>query len=366
MEREAYNRAEDIQRQIVQLRDSLDYDSNREKIQAIEQTMSESGFWDDTEGAQKKVTELKSLKAVVKPLSDAIDASEDLEALLEMAEEDPSLGPEVLSELDRMEQLIEQLQLSTLLNGPHDHVGAIMTIHARDGGTDANDWAEMLLRMYTQWANKNDYTVELLDRMDNDEAGINSAAIAIRGPMAYGYLKGETGMHRLVRISPFNSEGKRQTSFAAVDVSPEVDDSEEIEINEKDVRQDTFRASGAGGQHVNKTDSAIRLTHMPTGIVVQCQNERSQHKNRAAAWKMLRARLARIEEEKRELEQAQKYKDKSRIGFGSQIRNYFLHPDQRVKDSRTGHSAGSFHAVLDGDIQEFLESFLRWRVKGDD
>ncbi|MCA9150584.1 MAG: peptide chain release factor 2 [Planctomycetales bacterium] len=366
MEREAYNRAEDIQRQIVQLRDSLDYDSNREKIQAIEQTMSESGFWDDTEGAQKKVTELKSLKAVVKPLSDAIDASEDLEALLEMAEEDPSLGPEVLSELDRMEQLIEQLQLSTLLNGPHDHVGAIMTIHARDGGTDANDWAEMLLRMYTQWANKNDYSVELLDRMDNDEAGINSAAIAIRGPMAYGYLKGETGMHRLVRISPFNSEGKRQTSFAAVDVSPEVDDSEEIEINEKDVRQDTFRASGAGGQHVNKTDSAIRLTHMPTGIVVQCQNERSQHKNRAAAWKMLRARLARIEEEKRELEQAQKYKDKSRIGFGSQIRNYFLHPDQRVKDSRTGHSAGSFHAVLDGDIQEFLESFLRWRVKGDD
>lgn len=344
----------------------FDYDSNREKIQAIEQTMSESGFWDDTEGAQKKVTELKSLKAVVKPLSDAIDASEDLEALLEMAEEDPSLGPEVLSELDRMEQLIEQLQLSTLLNGPHDHVGAIMTIHARDGGTDANDWAEMLLRMYTQWANKNDYTVELLDRMDNDEAGINSAAIAIRGPMAYGYLKGETGMHRLVRISPFNSEGKRQTSFAAVDVSPEVDDSEEIEINEKDVRQDTFRASGAGGQHVNKTDSAIRLTHMPTGIVVQCQNERSQHKNRAAAWKMLRARLARIEEEKRELEQAQKYKDKSRIGFGSQIRNYFLHPDQRVKDSRTGHSAGSFHAVLDGDIQEFLESFLRWRVKGDD
>jgi peptide chain release factor 2 len=217
--------------------------------------------------------------------------------------------------------------------------------------------------MYTQWAQKHDYAVELLDRSDNDEAGINNATIAIRGPMAYGYLKGEMGMHRLVRISPFNAEGKRQTSFAAIDVAPEIPDSVQIEIDEKDVRQDTFRASGAGGQHVNKTDSAIRLTHLPSGIVVQCQNERSQHKNRAAAWKMLRARLARLEEEKREAEQAQKYRDKSRIGFGSQIRSYFLHPDQRVKDSRTGVLQGSFHNVMDGDIQEFLEGYLRWRVK---
>ena len=183
--------------------------------------------------------------------------------------------------------------------------------------------------------------------------------------MAYGYLKGETGIHRLVRISPFNSEGKRQTSFAAIDVSPEISDDIEIEIDEKDVREDTYRASGAGGQHVNKTDSAVRLTHEPTGIVVQCQNERSQHKNRASAYKMLRARLARVEEEKREAEQAQKYKDKARVGFGSQIRNYFLHPDQRVKDARTGHSEGNFHSVLDGNIQGFLESFLRWRIGQD-
>ena len=180
--------------------------------------------------------------------------------------------------------------------------------------------------------------------------------------MAYGYLKGEMGIHRLVRISPFNAEGKRQTSFAAVDVAPEISDDTEIEIEDKDVREDTFRASGAGGQHVNKTSSAIRLTHEPTGIVVQCQNERSQHKNRATAWKMLRARLARVEEEKREAEEAEKYKNKARVGFGSQIRNYFLHPEQRIKDSRTGVSATNFHTVLDGHIQDFLDAYLRWRV----
>ena len=237
-----------------------------------------------------------------------------------------------------------------------------MTIYARDGGTDANDWAEMLLRMYLQWAQKNGFKAELIDRQDNEEAGINNATITVRGPMAYGYLKGEQGMHRLVRISPFNSEGKRQTSFAAVDVSPEVSDSVEIEINEADVRVDTYRASGAGGQHVNKTDSAIRLTHEPTGIVVQCQNERSQHKNRATAWKMLRAQMARREDERREEAEAAKYQQQAKTGFGSQIRNYFLHPDQRVKDARTKYQMGNFHAVLDGDIQGFLDATLRWKA----
>ena len=325
--------------------------------------MAQPGFWNDQESAQQRVAQLKSLKSVVKPLTDASKGASDLNTLLEMAEEDDSFVPELTEEIERLEHEVEQLELKNLLNGPHDGCGAILTIHARDGGTDANDWAEMLLRMYTQWAQKNDYAVELLDRSDNDEAGINSASIAVRGTLAYGYLKGETGMHRLVRISPFNAEGKRQTSFAAVDVSPEVADSVEIDIREDDVREDTFRASGAGGQHVNKTDSAIRLTHLPTGIVVQCQNERSQHKNRSAAWKMLRARMARVEEEKREAEQAKKYKDQARVGFGSQIRNYFLHPDQRVKDSRTGYSMGSFHAVMDGNIQEFLDTFLRSRIK---
>jgi peptide chain release factor 2 len=324
--------------------------------------MAEPGFWDNQEKAQATIAELKSLNAILKPLDEAVAAAGDLSALVEMAEEDPSLVAELPAELDRLEGMITQLELKGLLNGPFDSKGAIMTIHARDGGTDANDWAEMLLRMYIQWAQKSDYTVEILDRQDDEVAGIQSAAIALRGPMAYGYLKGETGMHRLVRISPFNSEGKRQTSFAAIDVSPEINDSVEIEIRDEDVREDVFRASGAGGQHVNKTSSAIRLTHLPTNIVVQCQNERSQHKNRATAIKMLRARLARLEEEKREAVQAAKYQEKAKTGFGSQIRNYFLHPDQRVKDTRTGYYVGSFQSVLDGNIQGFLDAFLRWRV----
>lgn len=324
--------------------------------------MAAASFWDSHEKAQETVGQLKSLKTLVDPLEEASTAGEDLEAMLEMAEEDDEFAAEVVGEIERLEQTVADLELKSLLNGPNDDAGAILCINARDGGTDANDWAEMLLRMYIQWAQKGEYAVSMLDRNDNDEAGINNATIAIRGPMAYGYLKGETGMHRLVRISPFNSEGKRQTSFAAVDVSPEISDSVEIEIDEKDVREDTFRASGAGGQHVNKTSSAIRLTHAPSGIMVQCQNERSQHKNRAIAWKMLRSRLARIEEEKREAEQEARYQSKARVGFGSQIRNYFLHPDQRVKDARTGHLVGNFNSVLDGNIQGFLDSYLRWRV----
>ena len=325
--------------------------------------MGDPGFWNNQETAQRIIADLKSLKAIVDPLVEVQQSSLDMDALLEMAAEDESVLEDVNAELEQLEKIVAKLELKSLLNGPHDSVGAILTVHARDGGTDANDWAEMLLRMYIQWAQKNDYQAALMDRNDNDVAGINSATIAVRGPMAYGYLKGEIGIHRLVRISPFNSEGKRQTSFAAIDVSPEVSESVEIEIDEKDIREDTYRASGAGGQHVNKTDSAVRLTHMPSGIVVQCQNERSQHKNRSLAWKMLRARLVRLEEEKREAEQAQRYKDQPRVGFGSQIRNYFKPPDQRVKDARTGHSIGNFDSVLDGNIQPFLDAYLSWRVK---
>ena len=332
------------------------------RIEAIEQQMAEAGFWDKQEAAQMVVAELKSLTQLVKPSQETLAAADDLDAMIEMASEDPSFADEVPAELARLEKQVAALKLQSLLSGTHDAAGALISLNARDGGTDANDWAEMLLRMYTQWAQKNGYSVALLDKNDNDEAGINSATIAIRGPMAYGYLKGESGMHRLVRISPFNSEGKRQTSFAAVDVSPEITNDAEIEIDESDVRTDTYRASGAGGQHVNKTDSAVRLTHEPSGIVVQCQNERSQHKNKASAWKMLRARLARLEEEKREAEDAAKYKQQAKTGFGSQIRNYFLHPDQRVKDSRTKHLVGNFQSVMDGGIQEFLESYLRWRA----
>ena len=340
----------------------FDYEGKQERIKAIDQQMAAPGFWDDQESAQAVVAERSGLAALLKPLDEAASASDDLAAMVEMAAEDDAFAAEAPGEIEQLEKQLEALKLQALLSGPHDAQGAIITIHARDGGTDANDWAEMLLRMYLQYAQKNDYGAELIDRQDNDEAGINNATIAIRGPMAYGYLKGETGMHRLVRISPFNSEGKRQTSFAAVDVSPEISDAIEIDIDEADVRVDTYRASGAGGQHVNKTDSAIRLTHEPTGIVVQCQNERSQHKNRATAWKMLRSRLAQHEEEKREQEEAAKYQQQAKTGFGSQIRNYFLHPDQRVKDARTKFQMGNFHAVLDGDIQGFLDATLRWRA----
>lgn len=343
----------------------FDYENKCSEVERIEQKMAKTDFWDNQERAQEVVGELKSLKAIVTPLSEMVSAVEDLGALIEMGQEDPSIEDEVAGEVESLEKRLEELELKSLLNGPHDGAGAILTINARDGGTDANDWAEMLLRMYTQWATKNDYKVTLLDRSDNDEAGINSATISLQGPMAYGYLKGEAGMHRLVRISPFNADGKRQTSFAAVDVSPEIADSVNIEIAEKDVKTDTYRASGAGGQHVNKTDSAVRLTHIPTGIVVQCQSQRSQHKNRAQAWKMLRAQMARLEEEKREAEDAAKYQTKARVGFGSQIRNYFMHPDQRVKDARTGFAVGDIHKVLDGEIQGFLDSYLKWRVKND-
>jgi len=323
--------------------------------------MAAPDFWGNQENAREVVAQLKGLRAVLKPLEEVIRGGDNLAALVEMAQQDDDLAAEVPGELQRMEEELDALETKALLNGPLDANAALLTINARDGGTDANDWAEMLLRMYLNWAKENDYETELLDRQDNEQAGINSATIAVRGPMAYGYLKGESGIHRLVRISPFNAEGKRQTSFAAVDVSPEMSDQADVEIRPEDVEEQVFRSSGPGGQHVNKTSSAVRLIHHPTGIAVACQSERSQHKNRITAMKMLRARLARIEEEKREAEQAAKYNQMPKVGFGSQIRSYFLHPDQRVKDARTGHAETQFHQVLDGHIQAFLDAYLRWR-----
>jgi peptide chain release factor 2 len=342
----------------------FDFDGKLTKVRSIEEQLSAPDFWNNQEKAQETVAQLKGLTAVLKPMEELIHAAEDLAALVEMAQEDDGLADEVPGELQRLEKDLEALETKALLDGAYDVNSALLTINARDGGTDANDWAEMLLRMYLNWANDHEYQTELLDRQDNEQAGINSATIAVRGPMAYGYLKGEGGIHRLIRISPYNAEGKRQTSFAAVDVAPEVSDQIKIEIRDEDVREDVFRASGAGGQHVNKTSSAIRLTHLPTGIAVQCQNERSQHKNRAIAMKMLRARLARVEEEKREAEQAAKYHRMPKVGFGSQIRSYFLHPDQRIKDARTGYTVTNFRDVLDGHIQDFLDAYLRYCKSG--
>ena len=328
--------------------------------------MASPDFWNNQEKAREAVAQLKSLKALTRPLQEVVKAGEDLPAMLELGSGDEDFAGEVRAEIERLELALDDLELKGLLNGPHDALGAIVSIYARDGGTDAHDWAEMMLRMYTQWSQKNGYDVTLIERQDNEEAGINSATIAIRGPMAYGYLKGESGIHRLVRISPFNSEGKRQTSFAAVDVSPEVSDDIDIQVDwSKDVREETMRAGGAGGQHVNKTESAIRLVHLATGIEVKCQNERSQHQNRAMARKMLISRLVRREEEKREAASAARYQSQAKVGFGSQIRNYFLHPSQRVKDSRTGYLEHNFHSVLDGNLQGFFDSYLKWRVKGE-
>ncbi len=327
--------------------------------------MGQGDFWNYREKAQEVVGRLKGLKSIVKPLEDVVRGGDDLAAMMEMAEEDAGMAADVPGEIARLEKALDDLETKSLLSRPLDVSPALLTINARDGGTDAHDWAEMLLRMYLAWAKDHDYDTEILDRQDNEEAGINSATIAVRGAMAYGYLKGEAGIHRLVRISPFNAEGKRQTSFAAVDVSPEVSDEVKIEIRDEDLEEKAVRSSGPGGQHVNKTSSAIQLRHIPTGILICCQAERSQHKNRSMALKMLRARLARIEEEKREAEQAAKYTSMPKVGFGSQIRSYFLHPDQRVKDSRTGYYMGNFNAVLDGNIQGFLDAYLRYRVKGE-
>jgi len=344
----------------------FDLAGKQQQTAAIEARMAAPDFWNNQEKAREVMGQLKALKALTRPLEEVVRTGDDLPSMLELAEGDEAFAAEVRSEIQRLEQALDELELASLLDGPHDSLGALMSIYARDGGTDAHDWAEMLMRMYTQWAQKNGYDVSLIDRQDNEEAGINSATIVIRGPMAYGYLKGESGIHRLVRISPFNSEGKRQTSFAAIDVSPEVSDDIDIQVDwAKDVREETMRPGGADGQHVNKTESAIRLMHYATGIEVKCQNERSQHQNRALARKMMLSRLVRREEERREAESAAKYKTQAKVGFGSQIRNYFLHPSQRIKDSRTGFLENNFQRVLDGNIQGFFDAYLKWSVKGE-
>ncbi len=332
--------------------------------------MAEAGFWDDSEAAQSLVSELSRLKVAIKPLEELTEGADDLGVLLEFAEEDDTgdSEAEMVSTADRLEKLLGDVELQAMLSSPEDPCDAYVTVQAGEGGTDSSDWAEMLLRMYLRWCERRGYQAELVDRSDAEEAGIRNATIGVRGDYAYGYLKGETGNHRLIRISPFDSAGRRHTSFAAVDVTPELGEDIEIDINwDADVREDTYRASGAGGQHVNKTDSAIRLTHLATGEVVQCQTQRSQHKNRANARKMLIAKLYQIEQEKRDAELAAKRGQKSKIGFGGEtVRNYVLHPEQYVKDTRTSHKAGNPTNVLDGELDPFIEEYLRWGLSQDE
>jgi peptide chain release factor 2 len=297
----------------------------------------------------------RRLEAVKRLESD----SEELSVWNELLAEGEDPGDELTGFADRVAQHLEQLELQLKLSGENDDKNALVLVHSGAGGTESQDWADMLLRMYLRWAEKNGYEVELMDRQDGEEAGIKSATFAVRGAFAFGYLKGENGVHRLVRISPFDAAARRHTSFASIYVYPEIDDDIEVDLDENDVRVDTFRASGAGGQHVNKTESAIRLTHIPSGIVVSCQNERSQHKNRAMAFKVLRARLYDLEVKKREEAQAKIEGAKKDIGFGSQIRSYVLHPYRMVKDHRTSVEVGDADRVLDGDLAPFIEGFLK-------
>ncbi len=326
--------------------------------------MAAEGFWYNAEAARKVVTELKSLKGVVAPFSDLARRMEDVSVLHELATEegsDEALG-EAAVEVKKLAGDLDRLELRTLLSGPHDAGDCYFSIHAGAGGTEACDWAQMLLRMYLRYFERTGYSVAEVDRVEGEEAGIRSVTLHVSGPLAYGYLSCERGVHRLVRISPFNAQGKRQTSFASVDVLPVLDDIE-IDVDwANEVREDTFCASGAGGQHVNKTASAIRLTHLATGIVVQCQNERSQHKNRAEARRMLAAKLYTAEQAKRDKELASLYGNKGEIAFGYQIRSYVLYPYQLVRDERTELKSSQTDKVLDGDIQEFIDAALRHRA----
>jgi len=327
--------------------------------------MSSAGFWNDPERANQIISELKALTAVVEPLEGLSKQVEDLHVLAEMAAESPgddAFLAEVAEELSKAEKTLSRVELMALLSGPNDTKNCYFSIQAGAGGTESCDWAAMLLRMYLRYFERAGYEVVELSRRDGEEAGIQHIQLHVKGPYAYGYLSCEVGVHRLVRISPFDASHRRHTSFASVDVLPEFEEIN-IEIDwDKDVREETFRAGGAGGQHVNKTSSAVRLTHIPTGIVVQCQNERSQHQNRATARKMLIARLYRLEEQKRDAELARLYSEKGEIAWGNQIRSYVLYPYRLVKDHRTGYETSDTDAVLDGEIQPFIEAELRRRA----
>lgn len=323
--------------------------------------MSAPDFWDDPAEAQKVAQEVTALKDSLSLYQQLRSRHGDVAALwqLGMDEQDDSVYDEVAAELRDLAKELEQLELTVLLAGEYDANNAILTLHAGAGGTEAQDWAQMLLRMYMRWAEKRGYKVELLDALAGEEAGIKSATITVAGRNAYGYLKAEKGVHRLVRISPFDASGRRHTSFAAVDVMPEIDDNTEIVINPADLKIDTFRSGGAGGQHVNKTESAVRITHLPTGIVVQCQSERSQIQNREQAMRLLRAKLFELERQKREQKKTELAGDYQAIEWGSQIRSYVFHPYNLVKDHRTNAETGNVQAVMDGEIDLFIEAYLR-------
>ena len=328
--------------------------------------MEAPDFWNDPEVSQNKMKEVKSLKDDVATYAALSAQYDDIETMIEMGYEEND--PELILEIDQMMkefvQTYEDIRMKTLLSGEYDRNNAIVSLHAGAGGTESCDWAAMLYRMYTRWADKKGFSVEVLDSLDGEEAGIKSITFQVNGENAYGYLKSEKGVHRLVRISPFNAAGKRQTSFVSCDVMPDIEEDVDVEIREEDIRIDTFRSSGAGGQHINKTSSAIRITHFPTGIVVQCQNERSQHMNKDKAMQMLKAKLYLLKQEENAAKAAGIRGEVTDIGWGNQIRSYVMQPYTMVKDHRTGVESGNVDAVMDGNIDPFINGYLKWQSLG--
>jgi peptide chain release factor 2 len=342
---------------------TFDVDGAEARAAALDRQAAAPGFWNDSDRAQAVLKERADLVSVVETWRHEAAALDDARVFLELAEEgDEEATHELVDKVGSIEAGIAEIELKRILGGEHDSGNAIVTLHPGAGGTEAQDWAEMLLRMYVRWCERRGFRPQIVDLQPGEGAGIKSATITVDGAYAYGYLRPEAGIHRLVRISPFDANARRHTSFASVFVYPEIDDRIEVEIRDEELRIDTYRSSGAGGQHVNKTDSAVRITHLPTGIVVACQNERSQHKNKSRAMKILRARLYELEREKQEARVAELSKSKREIGFGSQIRSYVLHPYRMVKDHRTGVEIGNADGVLDGDIDPFIEAFLLQRA----
>lgn len=328
--------------------------------------MEAPDFWNDPELSQRKMKELKSLKDDVATYHALATQYEDIETMIEMGyeENDPEMVPEIAEMLQEFEATYDGIRMKTLLSGEYDGNNAILSLHAGAGGTESCDWAAMLFRMYSRWADKKGFSLEVLDSLDGDEAGIKSITFQVNGENAYGYLKSEKGVHRLVRISPFNAAGKRQTSFVSCDVMPEIEEDVDIEVKDEDIRIDTYRSSGAGGQHINKTSSAIRITHFPTGIVVQCQNERSQHMNKDKAMQMLKAKLYLLKQEENAAKAAGIRGEVTEIGWGNQIRSYVMQPYTMVKDHRTGVESGNVDAVMDGGIDLFINGYLKWLSLG--
>ncbi|MCT6925652.1 peptide chain release factor 2 [Metasolibacillus sp.] len=361
---EARNILENTAEKLADFRGSLDLENKEARIQELDEMMLMPDFWNDQQAAQGVINEANGIKAIVNEYNELVSTHENLEMTLELLREEPDedLQMELETELGQLQEKMENFELQMLLSDPYDKNNAILELHPGAGGTESQDWGSMLLRMYTRWAEKRGFKVSTMDYLPGEEAGIKSVTLSITGHNAYGYLKSEKGVHRLVRISPFDSSGRRHTSFVSCEVMPEFNEEIEIEVRTEDLKIDTYRATGAGGQHINTTDSAVRITHTPTGTVVQCQAERSQIKNREKAMQMLKAKLYQLEIEKQQAQLDEIRGEQKEIGWGSQIRSYVFHPYSMVKDHRTNEETGNVGAVMDGDIDAFINAYLRSRI----